>query len=40
MAKTFNMKKVRKAIAEAYDVNAKFIPEEIEDQFINLRKAA
>lgn len=40
MAKTFNMKKVRKAIAVAYNVNPLYVPEEIEDQFINLRKAA
>lgn len=39
MAKTINMKKVRKAIAVAYDVNPNYIPEEIEDMFIN-RKAA
>lgn len=40
MAKTINIKKTRRALSVAYDVNPKFIPEEIEDQFINLRKAA
>ena len=40
MAKTININKTRKAIAYAYDVNPKYIPEEIEDQFINYRKAA
>ena len=40
MAKTININKTRKAIACAFNVNPKFIPEEIEDQFINLRKAA
>lgn len=40
MAKTINIRKTRRAISVAYDVNPMFIPEEIEDQFINLRKAA
>lgn len=40
MAKTISMNKTRKAIAYAYDVNPKYIPEEIEDQFITYRKAA
>ena len=40
MAKKININKTRKAIACAFNVNPKFIPEEIEDQFINYRKAA
>ena len=40
MAKTISMNKTRKAIAYAYNVSINNIPEEIEDQFINLRKAA
>ena len=40
MAKTISISKTRKAIAYAYNVNVNNIPEEIEDQFINLRKAA
>ena len=40
MAKTISMKKVRRAISVAYNVNLKYIPEEIEDQFINYRKVA
>ena len=40
MAKTINIKKTRRAISVAYDVNVNYIPEEIEDQFINYRKAA
>jgi hypothetical protein len=40
MTKTININKVRRAISVAYNVNANYIPEEIEDQFINLRKAA
>ena len=39
-ARTISINKTRRAIAVAYDVNVKYIPEEIEDQFINLRKAA
>ena len=39
-AKTISINKVRRAISVAYNVNVKFIPEEIADQFINLRKAA
>jgi len=40
MAKKINIKKTRRALSVAYDVNPKFIPEEIEDQFITYRKAA
>ena len=40
MAKTININKTRKAIAEAYNVNVNYIPSELEDQFINYRKAA
>lgn len=40
MAKTININKTRRAICVAFNVNPKFIPEEIEDQFINYRKAA
>jgi hypothetical protein len=40
MAKTVSINKVRRAISVAYNVNVNYIPEEIEDQFINLRKAA
>ena len=40
MAKTISISKTHKAIAYAYNVNVNNIPEEIEDQFINLRKAA
>ena len=40
MAKKINIKKVRRAISVAYDVNVNYIPEEIEDQFITYRKAA
>jgi hypothetical protein len=40
MAKTININKTRKAIACAFNVNVNYIPEEIEDQFINYRKAA
>jgi hypothetical protein len=40
MAKTININKVRRAISVAYNVNVNYIPEEIEDQFINYRKAA
>jgi len=39
-AKTISISKTRKAIAYAYNVNVNNIPEEIEDQFINYRKAA
>lgn len=39
-AKTISMKKVCRAISVAYNVNVNYIPEEIEDQFINYRKAA
>ena len=38
--RTINDKKIRRAIAVAYDVNPRFIPEEIEGQFITYRKAA
>lgn len=40
MAKKISIKKVRRAISVAFDVNPKYIPEEIEDQFITYRKAA
>jgi len=40
MAKTININKTRRAISVAYNVNMRYIPEAIEDQFINLRKAA
>ena len=40
MAKTINIKKTRRALSVAFNVNPMFIPEEIEDQFINYRKAA
>ena len=40
MAKKFSINKTRRAISVAFNVNPKFIPEEIEDQFINYRKAA
>lgn len=40
MAKTININKTRKAISVAYNVNMRYIPEEIEDQFIKYRKAA
>ena len=39
-AKTISINKVRRALSVAYNVNVNFIPDEIEDQFINLRKAA
>lgn len=34
------IRKMRLQIAEAYNVNPSYIPETIEDQFINYRKAA
>lgn len=40
MAKTININKTRKAIAEAYEVNEKYIPSYLVDQFITYRKAA
>lgn len=40
MAKKISINKTRKAIACAFNVNVNNIPEEIEDQFINYRKAA
>ena len=40
MAKTININKVRRAISVAYNVSIDNIPEAIEDQFINYRKAA
>ena len=40
MAKTSNINKTRRAISVAFNVNVNYIPEEIEDQFINYRKAA
>ena len=40
MAKTININKTRKALSVAFNVNVNNIPEEIEDQFINYRKAA
>lgn len=39
-AKTISISKTRRAIAVAYRVNVNNIPEVLEDQFINLRKAA
>ena len=39
-AKTVSINKTRKAIAYAYNVSIDNIPEAIEDQFINYRKAA
>lgn len=38
--KNITTNKIRRAIAVAYDVNPRFIPEEIEGQFITYRKAA
>ena len=40
MAKKININKTRRAISVAFNVNVNYIPEEIEDQFINYRKAA
>jgi len=40
MAKTININKTRKAIAEAYGVNKRFIDDELVGQFITYRKAA
>ena len=40
MAKKISINKTRRAISVAFNVNVNYIPEEIEDQFINYRKAA
>lgn len=40
MAKKININKTRKAISVAFNVNVNYIPSELEDQFINYRKAA
>lgn len=40
MAKKISINKTRRAISVAFNVNPKFIPSELEDQFIKLRKAA
>ena len=40
MTKKIYIIRTRRAISVAFNVNPKFIPEEIEDQFITYRKAA
>ena len=40
MVKTVSINKMRRAISVAYNVNVNYIPSELEDQFINYRKAA
>lgn len=40
MAKTISIKKTRRALSVAFNVNVNYIPSELVDQFITYRKAA